>query len=190
MNNNYIRCIKTLSLFFLFVNPLTAAAVCESDTGTKVISKKHTHTTTYSKGGSKYIKFCALMKKTASNYIQKCAMWDSQAKKGSLNKSFGLFYFGKSQINNRPVCKPYGQLPRECVDHKVLEVFPVAQSSSKSHDGPACGVNWQYTACAYSPFKKGIMPKKERVERDPKKGISGKKRPEERAPRRRLERDR
>ena len=181
MNNNYIRCIKTLSLFFLFVNPLTAAAACQSGGSAKVLSAVHTVTLEFAAGN---------LGMNDSNYIQKCAMWDSQAKKGSLNKSFGLFYFGKSQINNRPVCKPYGQLPRECVDHKVLEVFPVAQSSSKSHDGPACGVNWQYTACAYSPFKKGIMPKKERVERDPKKGISGKKRPEERAPRRRLERDR
>ena len=181
MNKNYLRWIKTLSLFFLFVNPLTAAAACQSGGSAKVISKVHTVTLEF-KGTA--------FGMNDSNYIQKCAMWDSQAKKGSLNKSGGLFYFGKNQINNRPVCKPYGQLPRECVDHKVLEVFPVAQSSSKSHDGPACGVNWQYTVCAYSPFKKGIMPKKERVERDPKKGISGKKRPEERAPRRRLERDR
>ena len=74
-----------------------------------------------------------------------------------------------NKINNRPECKPYGQLPRECVDHKVLEVFPVAQSSSKSHDGPACGVNWQYTVCAYSPFKKGIMGKAG------KKGLKGDK---------------
>lgn len=179
MNNNYLRWIKTLSLFFLFVNPLTAAAVCESDTGTKVISKKHTHTTKYvfEGAGHNTIKTCA-------NYNK---MSNSAIKSYNENKAFQLLQphlkEGLSDIKKLPQCKPYGQLARECVDYKVVNVFPIGSP-------PGCGVNWEFTACAYSPFKKGIMPKKERVERDPKKGISGKKRPEERAPRRRLERDR
>ena len=190
MNNNYIRWIKTLSLFFLFVNPLTAAAACQSGGSAKVLSAVHTTTLEFFKTANK-------PPITDTNYISRCTKIDSYAKKGWYKwnskykpADYALFSQGKKKINAMPQCKPYGQLPRECVDHEVLEVFPMAESSDENHDGPACGVNWQYTVCAYSPFKKGIMPKKERVERDPKKGISGKKRPEERAPRRRLERDR
>ena len=86
MNNNYIRCIKTLSLFFLFVNPLTAAAACQSGGSAKVLSAVHTVTLEFAAGN---------LGMNDSNYIQKCAMYDSKAKKGTLYKSSGLFLMVK-----------------------------------------------------------------------------------------------
>ena len=90
MNNNYIRWIKTLSLFFLFVNPLTAAAACQSGGSAKVISKVHTVTLEFA--GSN-------LGMNDSNYIQKCAMWDSKAKKGPLMNAASLNVHGKTRIN-------------------------------------------------------------------------------------------
>ena len=149
--SRYFMLIKTLCLGVLFFNPLIAAAECPSGGSAKVISKVHTTTREYRGSNTD---------KIDENYITQCASWDSKAKEGTILASSHIFWLGRHGINKKPECKPYGQLARKCVDHKVLEVFPVAESASPHHDGPACGVNWQYTVCAYSPFKKGIMGKK------------------------------
>ena len=72
----------------------------------------------------------------------------------------------ETQIFNLPQCKPVGQLARTCTDLKIESTFPIAGG---------CSINYEFTVCAYSPFKKGILNNK---------SLGIQKRPRARSPRR------
>ena len=141
----------SLTYLFLIVCPLNALAECPSrGTATEIISKVHIFTYKWKVGAD------PTPLKTIHDY---CGFGNGPT--GSLE-----FTDVTSVINKLPQCQPIGDLHRECVDHKVESTFPIA-------DG--CVVKYEYTACAYSPFKNGILNQK---------SLGIQKRPRARSPRR------
>ena len=157
------KLINSLCLFLLLACPLMASAACPPGGNAEVISEVSSYAYTWD------------MSTTGHHNNEKIKVC------GRLGGSHGKAAFGKvvntkaamkalqeaeTQIFNLPQCKPVGQLARTCTDLKIESTFPIAGG---------CSINYEFTVCAYSPFKKGILNNK---------SLGIQKRPRARSPRR------
>lgn len=153
-----LRLIISFCFFLLIVGPLTASAACPpGGTAVEIISKVNTHTYEWVWSEGKTPAELKAYKNICANFMGKV-----QDYVGNIQEI--VTDMASSEINELPQCQPVGQLARECVDHEAVSTFLIAGG---------CAVNYEYTVCAYSPFKQGILGDDIGVQKKPAKRQRG-----------------